>query len=448
MLLEESAMKVLLVNSASLYIKQKPAIPLGLLSIATFLSGKGHTVKICDRAIDNCKIRKVIDCFSPDIVGISAISFRNFDDAIKVSEIAKKSSLPVVWGGSTTSLVPDIVLKTGVVDYVIIGEGELTWLSLLNTLEEKKSLYEVAGLAFIVNGEIIVNQDREFADLSQLPVIDFRFVDPSKYFVRNIGCERMLFMYSSKGCPGQCTFCYSPAFSKCVWRPRPPEHYLEEIKYLVDNYHMDGVTFADDSLCSNREYLHEFCRRIKESGINFVWGCEFRADKCGREDLQLLYNAGCRWMFFGIESGCEQRQMSIKKKINLKKAKETIKHCKEIGIVTTTSCMIGFPDETEEELKLTLRFMHDLNSDLMIASIFGPIPKSEIYEDLIKSNRLSTPQSYSEWKKLKWMDSVGKNFSRIPDLDLKVVSCCVLLKIFNNATESRCLEKKDTGANT
>lgn len=435
-------MKVLLVNAGSLYVKQAPVIPLGLLSIATYLSGCGHTVKLVDRAVESGSFSRCLDAFNPDFVGISAMSFRSFKDAVKLSKAARKRSVPVVWGGSTVSLVPEVVLRTGVVDFVVIGEGEITMQALLTAYGDQTALEDVEGIAFLKNGHTVMTKERELADLSEFPVIDFQYVDPDKYFVKYVGCEKMQFIYSSKGCVGRCAFCYNPTYSRCKWRPRPAEHFLSEIKYLADHYGLDGVTFADDLLSPNREYLREFCQGVRDSGINFVWGCEFRADTCEKEDLQLLYDSGCRWIFFGMESGSPERQKALRKGVDLEKAKLTMRYCREIGIVTSASFMIGMPDETVDELRQTLDYMRNLNADYIIASIFGILPGSEIYRTLVQEKRIAEPQTYQDWLKVKWMDAVGINLSAIPHRDLMVVSGCILLDIFNNQAGSRIWAKR------
>jgi radical SAM superfamily enzyme YgiQ (UPF0313 family) len=214
------------------------------------------------------------------------------------------------------------------------------------------------------------------------------------------------------------------------------------IKYLVENFGLDGVTFADDLLSPNREFLHTFCEGIRDSGIEFVWGCEFRADTCEKEDLQLLYDSGCRWIFFGIESASPERQRLLRKGIDLEKTKRTIRYCEEIGIVSSASFMIGMPDEEPEELMQTLEYMRELNANFIIASIFGILPGSEIYRNFVKEGKLKAPETYKDWLKLKWMDAVGVNFSNIPEKELRVVSSCVLLNIFNNKVESRIWAKR------
>ncbi len=424
--------RVLLINAMSDYIKEKAAIPLGLLSIATYLADRGHVVEIYDRAVEGGNIKKRFDNFSPDIVGISSLGGRSFDDAMKVSKTAKKSQIPVVWGGPIPSLIPDVLLKSGVVDYVIMGEGEITLLELINALAGKTPLTGVDGLTFINNGEIVINKDREFADLANLPIIDFSFVDPEKYFISNMNYKRILFVYASKGCTGQCAYCYSPVYTKCIWRPRPTEYVLSEIKFLADRFNIEGVYFADDLFSPNKQYLFNLCEKLIQSGLGLVWSCDMRADICTKDELDMMYKAGCRWIFFGIESGSAERQKAIKKRINLKKAEEVIDYCNKIGIITTTSFIIGFPDETEEELKQTVSFIKGLNSDVKVAAFFGPIAKSEMYYELVENKRLTPPKTYIEWKKFVWMDKLGINFSNVPSRDLKVISSCFFMSIFKN----------------
>lgn len=428
-------MRILLISAGSYYVMQKSVIPLGLLSIATHLKNNGHSVKIYDRSVEGGRVNKHLDSFHPDVVGISSLTFGSFKDALKLSQEVKKRNIPVIWGGQIPSLVPEIVLKEGCVDCVVMGDGEIAMLELLEVFFCGKPLSDINGIAYIENGEIIINKQRELSDLSLFPVIDWSFVDPSKYFIRNVSCKRTLHIYSSKGCPGQCTYCYSPCFSRGEWRSRPMEYIISEIKYLVENYNLDGIYFADDLISPNKDYLSLFCSSLKASGIYFFWGCNMRADTCTKEELQMMYNSGCRWILFGIESGSEARQKSIKKRLDLDKAKRTVNLCNEIGILTTTSFIVGYPDETVEELKETVRYMLTLNSDVKVTGTYGVIPKSELYDYLIESKRIDAPQSYEEWEKLKWLDKLGKNFSDVPGIDLKVVVNWFFLMIIKTKTD-------------
>lgn len=383
-------MKVLLINASSHYVKHKPSLPLGLLSIATYLKSNGHTVKLIDRSIDGISINKQITIFAPDIVGISAMAVINYRDAIKISKAVKKMNTHVVWGGHLPSLTPELVLKSGAVDYVVVGEGEITMLALINAIVHKTSLHDIDGLAFLENDNPIVNRNRDLANLKDLPIIDFSFVNPKEYFAEHISCKKMLNIYSTKGCLYNCSYCYNPLSCNHIWRARPTEYFLSEIKYLAENFGMDGVFFADDLFSANREYLSRVCNDIAASGIDFVWGCDMRADICSRADLQMMHDSGCRWIYFGIETGSSERQNKINKSLNLSRIKEVFFNCAEIGIVSITSFIIGFPDETEQELKETVDYMQRINSNVKLPYFFGPVPKSDIYNSL----KYSTSNKY------------------------------------------------------
>lgn len=442
-------MKVLLINSAALHAKHKAALPLGLLSIAKYLTDNGHIVKLYDRAVETQSLNKYLSSFIPDFVGISALSVKRFPDAMNISRTIKARNIPVVWGGQIPSAIPELVLKSGVVDYVVVGEGEKTFLELLKAVAEKTPLHNIDGLAFLQGGEPVVNKGRAFHDLAELPVLDFSFVDPEKYFISYINCKRMLHLYASKGCPCKCYYCYNHCFHKHNWRARPPEYFLSEVKYLVENHGMDGVCFVDDLFGPNQEYVKDVCEKIINSNISFVWGCNMRSDTCKKEELQLMYKAGCRWILFGIESGSKERQKVIGKNLNLDKTKEVVNFCKEIGIFVSSTFIIGFPDETEEELKETVKYMLEINTNTKFPNFLGVLPQSELYERMIESGTLEVPQSYMQWEKLKMWDQLGKNISRIPDKDLKVVSACfswadLFIKYPNpdNGKESRVIFKR------
>lgn len=415
-------MKVLLINpKISLDWSRSPTCPLGLLSIASFLIAKGHTVKIFDHMVESENIEQAIKDFNPDIVGLSVISPMASADAVKISKFAKKLNIQVVWGGHITSALPELVFKEGCVDYIVIGEGEVTFSELLDSRKNGTSIYDIDGLAFVDENGVHINKYREFADLSTFPVIDWSLVNPAKYFQYFFGCKKMIYEYFSKGCPGKCTFCNNPTFHRSTHRTRPPEHLIDEIEYLINNCGIDSVNFADEYWHPSKEDRQKFFNLIKERKLNFVWGIQTRLGSLNRDDLQQMYDAGCRWVLFGIESGCGERVLKIKKGTDLSKAKEAFKICREIGITTQSSFIIGFPDETEEELKETVRFGLDLKANLCPFSMLFLYPGSEIYDYAVSNGLYTPPKSLKEWGKIIWLENMNVNLSKVPLKELKVI---------------------------
>lgn len=428
-------MKVLLINTCSKYVKQKAPLPLGLLSIATFLKENGHNVVIFDRAVAGGSIGQYMRSVQPDIVGLSIPGSMSLNDALKLSKKIKQKGVPVVWGGATASLIPELVLKSGLVDYVIMGDGELVFLELVKALENHSSVSEISGLAHIENGALVINEARTLVDLAELPIIDFTFIDPKKYYFQNRNCKKMLHIYSSKGCLGSCTYCYNSGYVQGKWRARPAEHYICELKYLVEHYQIDGVYFVDDLLSNDSEYLRGFCENLIKSDLGIYWSCSMRADLCEKEDLKLMHEAGCRWIMFGIESGTPEGQKIIKKNLDLDKTKELMDYLDEIGIFTTVTFVTGFHYQTEKDLKATVQYMLELNAKVKIAGIYGPFPGSEMYRDLVQNKIIKPFESFQDWIRNANMHTIGNNLSQVPSLELKVIVNYFLFSVFTNKYE-------------
>jgi anaerobic magnesium-protoporphyrin IX monomethyl ester cyclase len=420
--IKEDFLKILLINpKISFDLARTPTCPLGLLSIASYLINKGHSVKIFDNMVESANIKKFIKTYNPDVVGFSVISPMASADAVRISRFVKTLEKPVVWGGHITSALPELVFKEGCVDFIVIGEGEITFSELLDTMENGGAYSDIDGLAFLDKDGVHINKYREFADLSTFPVIDWSLVQPQKYLQYFFGCKRMIYVYFSKGCPGKCTFCNNPTFHRSTHRTRPPEHLIDEIEYLIKNCGIDSVNFADEYWHPVKEDRQRFYDLIKERKLNFVWGIQTRLGSLNREDLQKMYDAGCRWVLFGIESGCGERVVKIKKGTDLSKAKEAFQICREIGITTQSSFIIGFPDETEEELKESVRFGLDLKANLCPFSMLFLYPGSEMYDYAVNNGLYVPPKSLKEWRKVVWLEDLNINLSKVPLIELKVI---------------------------
>lgn len=417
-------MKVLLIlPTINRFLARQPAAstPLGLLAIASYIKAQGHIVKIVDLTVKKENIEKHIKSFEPDVVGLSVMSALAGNSAIKASKAAKKFNKIVVWGGRVASSLPEICLKESCVDFAVIGEGEITFSELLNTIEAGGPFNNIDGLAFTDEDGLHINKDREFADLAAFPVLDWSIINPKKYAQRYFLCEKMMYTYFSKGCPGKCTFCFNPKYHKSVHRKRPPEHVIEEIEYLIKKFGVDGIYFADEFLYPGKEDMQTFFRLIKEKNLNFKWGGQTRLGVYNKDDLQQMYDAGCRWMLFGIESGYEERIKAIKKGINLEKAKETFDNCREIGITTQSSFIIGYPGETEDELKETVKFAFSLQANLLPFNGYFPQPDSELCEENIKNGSFVSPESLKAWSKFEVGEVIEVNLSKVPRRDLQVL---------------------------
>ena len=426
-------LKIMFINPRLPVFMRMPSLPLGLVSIASYLKHYGHEVKIVDRLVEENDIETVINKYKPDIVGITAMSFLGSLDAMKITKTIQDAEIPVVWGGQAATAMPELVLKEAHPDYIILGEGEVTWLDLVNTIETGGDVSDVAGLAFYDGKDIIFTQQRPVADISQFPDIDWELIDVTKYFSSFFNCDRMLYLHASKGCPAQCTFCSNQLFHQGKNRCRDVDQIIRDIDYLYE-HGTNGIYFSDELWMPNRNLRTQLCNMLIERNYDLVWGCQMRLGVLNEEDVELMYKAGCRWILFGIESGNPERIKAIKKNIDLSIAKETVQWCEQKGITVQASFIIGFPDETEDEIRTTLTFAESLGASLMVVSILMPLPNSEIYNDIKNAGKFEFAESI---KKMAYdieqsaSDAIAINLSKVPDIDLKVIHYYYQWKAFS-----------------
>lgn len=418
-----AAINVLLINPETERFSRSVTLPLGLLSIASYLSFHGYSVRLYDRVVEKESLETVAEAFVPDVVGVSLVSYKSIADVCFVSEFFKKQGIPVIWGGPLASELPEVSLKNACVDAISVGEGEQTWLELVQACQRHETDWsQIPGLVIRdPDGNALYTPDRPFLDLGILPETDWSFIDVPKYFQSSYGCKRMLYLYAAKGCPHNCSFCYNKDFHKCRYRKRPMEHVLHEIRFLVETYDMDGIYFADELWCRNVREMHETCDSLKSLGLNFVWGCQTRIGLFGEEDFRYMYDAGCRWIFFGVESGSPRILEQMNKRIAYDKIEQTFADCKAAGIVAIGSFIIGYPGETAQDTKQTIALIERLPTKLINFNYFIAIPGSDIYQRLVDEKR---HPGISDFQTLEVQDPMGTllyNFSELTDREIKVI---------------------------
>ena len=424
-------MNILLVNANGGFRPSTQPASLGLLSIGTYLKERGYHVRVYDRTIEKTSLKKVLLGFQPDAVGVSVSSMRHLEDGIAVSRRLREMGIPVVWGGHMATFASELVLLEGCADYVVMGEGEITFHKLLQAIEKKLETAQIRGLVYLdASGRVYRTPEREHADLADFPVIDWSLIDPRKCFSPHICCSKMTMIYGAKGCPGQCAFCFNKGFHHCKYRKRPNEYVIKEIKELATKYGMDGFEFVDEMFGVDKAELYDFCDRLRALNLNLVWGCATRLGHLTREDLQYMYDSGFRWIFYGVESGSPEMLKRIRKGINLATIDRDFQYCNEIGIYALSGFIVGLPDETEEQLRDSVRLMLRLNADACNITMFNPVPGSELYDYLVETGRLTPLQTLKEGGGPLWTSGMEVNYSNIPMRDLHVIQSFFLWRTF------------------
>lgn len=420
-------MKIMLINPRMPVYLRMPSLPLGLISIASYLKANGHEVRFVERSVKNDNIKAVVKEFEPDVIGISTLSFLSSIDAKKITaKLRKITDAPIVWGGQASSSTPEMILREAHPDYLILGEGELTWLEFVTALADNGDMSKIDGLAYLDKDDNFVrNPVRSVADLTEFPDMDWSFIEPEKYLSSFFNCTRMFYLHASKGCPASCTFCSNKQFHQGLNRCRDPKQVVRDIDYLVTECGANGIYFSDELFVPKRSVREELCNMLIERNYDLVWGCQMRLGVLNEDDIKLMYKAGCRWILFGIESGNEDRIEKIKKNVNIGIAKQTVEWCEKIGITVQASFIIGFPHETPEEMKQTVSFAQSLNASLTVMNILTPLPNSEIFNDMKKEYpQFKFPDTIKKIGKgieQTALDIVPYNFSDIPTRELRVV---------------------------
>ncbi len=425
-------MRVMLFNPSTGYYTRAISNPLGLLCIASFLKREGHQVKLIDRCVSDVSIAKSIKDFKPELIGISIMSGRGLKDSQKISVQARKNNIPVVSGGYFPTMNPEVILDSEIAEVAMCSEGEYTFRDLIEYYNGKLPLSEIKGIVYKENGQIRKTPDREFADLSEFPLIDWSLVDPREYFQRFFHCDKMLYLYSSKGCPGSCTFCSNHFYNRSTFRKRPNEYVIEEIKTLINDYGMDGVYFSGELWCLKKNDAYDFCEKVKENNLKFTWGMLARVGQYNYDDFSRFYEAGCRFVFFGIETGSERLQKYLNKNLNLEKAKQDFRDCSKLGLTSVASFMIGLPGETEDDLKKTISYIKSIDASIALIYPYSPIKNTDIYNELV-AQKCIFPQEITMdiLSKNIDMDNPKYNFSEIPDKELKVIKAYFDWKAFS-----------------
>ncbi|MBQ8016334.1 MAG: B12-binding domain-containing radical SAM protein [Clostridia bacterium] len=415
-------MKILLISPSNSDLVHAVSVPLGLVSIGTYLKNADHDVKILDLCVSHQSVKKLLDSFKPDICGISVRSTKQVSFALDISRTIHKKGIPVVWGGPFCNYAPaEHYFDTGVIDVLSFGEGEITWLELADAFENGKSLDNVKGIAFLRDGRIIQTPEREFMDLNRILPSDWSLVDIPKYFQYLYGANKLLYLYLSKGCPGSCTFCYNSIFHRSSHRRKSLSLFFQELKVLVEDYELDGFYLADEMSFFKKSDLYDLCDALDKTGYNLLWGFQSRIGALDKTDFQRAFDSGCRWVDFGIESGSKRMLSIIKKNVPFEKIKQTFDWCEKIGIVSMANFIVGFPGETVDDLRETVNLAKSIPATQPTFFLYGYNYGSQIGKEIYNSGKYKLPKKLKQYSKIDLFYNRLPNFSEIPTWDKKVI---------------------------
>ena len=390
-------MKILLVNppaGLSYGVLGISRPPLGLAYLASVLRDH-YEVRIVDFNVERQAWSKY-PYKDFDIVGISVDTSR-FLVSLRIAEIAKKQGAIVVMGGPHVSFLDRETLESEAVDYVVRSEGEISFLSLVEFLSNKRGFEEVLGVSYLANGDFRRTPDAPFIeDLDSLP-FPARDLLPLRLYKEKMNGRLMTTLVTSRGCPFNCEFCSSSRFFGVHWRARSAENILEEVELLYEKYNYRALSFVDDNFTLNPGRAIKISEMIIAKGWDVIWAAMSRVDTIVKNPdmVRTMARAGFRWTFIGFESGNQEALDGYGKKALLKDALGAMEVLRENGVEVTGAFILGAPDETRDMMKQTINFAKRLNPRRAQFSILTPYPGSKLYDDV--GHRLLTKDwdSYS-----------------------------------------------------
>lgn len=365
--------------------------PLGLVYLGTVLKEKGFQVKILDADAHNLNheaILAVIKNWTPDLVGISSVTL-TIESALQLAEKIKteKTAIPIVLGGHHISVLPqETIRQSQAVDIGVIGEGEETIIKIIDYLEDKISLNNIPGIIFRQNERITETKKRRLLEnLDALPVPDYSLLNNYTKIYRPAVHRAILkkpcvSVIASRGCIYNCNFCCR-TIDNSTLRVHSVDYVIKLLRNLVKKFQIRSFVLEDELFYIAQEQIKEFCLKINEYKLNLSWACPSHPDIINEQILPHMRQAGCKQIYFGLESGSPKILDILGKNINLKETETKLKLIKQHGIGSAGTFMLGCPGETEDTLQETMKLILNYPLDYIIVYAFQPTPGAKIFKE-------------------------------------------------------------------
>ncbi len=346
-------------------------LPIGMYYIVALLKENHYDVELLNwynMKDKHDEIKKTLQEKKPDVIGFS-IFHANRWGAIDIAKLSK-TILPhtkIVFGGIGATFLWEHLLKNfSEIDYIVLGEGEYTFLNLLKYIDNEKKLETIKGIAFRKDGYPFKTDSAEYIeDVDSLPM-------PSRYFTYQ-------HLVSSRGCPYNCNFCGSPRFWSQKVRFHSPDYFVEQIQLLYEK----GITFfyiSDDTFTIKENRVIEICKRIIKSGLKIHWYAISRVNLINEEMLYWMRKAGCIQVSYGIESGSEKIRRTLNKNIKVDDIKRAFEITSKYGILPRAYFIYGSPNETDDTIQETIDLMYEIKPLASIFYILDIFPGTALYD--------------------------------------------------------------------
>ena len=371
--------------------------PIGLMYVAAALEKEGFEVQMLDNYLMKksiIEIKQLVVKLNPEIVGItcgSATYPRCVETAKAIKEVLPNCKIVV--GGWHASYMPDSLLTNQEIDYVVMGEGERATSELARCIVSgnEQAVTAIAGVAYRHNGNTFKNQPKFIENMDEIPY-PARHLLPLELYDRTIeflSAKPADVMSISRGCVFNCGFCETRKLWGNMCRGFSPKRVLGEIQDLQSRYGTKGIYFINDNFTLRKKETTELCNLMLENKLDLEWVCDTRVDLVNQEMLALMSKAGCKTIWFGVESSSSKVLQRIGRNTNPEQVEKAFKLSQKNGIKVACSFMLGLPDETLEDMEASLKFAKKLNPDWCQFNIFIAYPDSKLYQEMLDTKNYS-----------------------------------------------------------
>lgn len=370
--------------------------PLGTLSVAASLKQAGHAVAFLNGAfLSNVQILQAVKNDPPDFIGLYATTF----GWPKAKEAAReiKTILPHVFiavgGPYPIALQEQCLQDCAWIDAVVIGEGEITAVALVERLAACESLEDVKGIAYRAGDNILKNEPQPLIEnLDTLPFPARELLGETDHYIPAPATYKrkpVAVIMTSRGCNRKCIYCFQIDKSrKSGIRYRSVDNVLAEIELCLSRGYRE-IKFIDETLAGDYDRAMLLAREIKARKLDFTWFASACVNQVDKPLLEAFKDAGCWAILMGAESGVQKNLNTIRKGITLDQIRKAVRAAQEVGIKVFTPFLFGIPGQTYEDGLETIRFACELNPDVANFHSLTPFPGTELYDNLEKYGTVS-----------------------------------------------------------
>jgi radical SAM superfamily enzyme YgiQ (UPF0313 family) len=354
----------------------KPYAPLGILYLCSHLRSRGFDVEVFDTTFSSKEeLFRHLWTEKPSVVGVYA-NLMTRSNVVEILTVARLAGWTTVVGGPEPGAYSREYLEAGA-RFVISGEGELTMEELLLSLRSgEQDFSKIAGLSFFDSGgNLCQNPPRgQIQNLDLQPWPARTAIDLHRYvetWRTHHGSGSVNFI-TARGCPFRCNWCSHQVYGQSH-RRRDPVKVVEEVEWLLGEYHPDMVWVSDDVFTINHPWLRTYAGEMRRRGIRVPFECISRADRLSPEMMDLLAELGCFRMWIGSESGSQRILDAMDRGVKIEQVHKAVEMCRERGIQSGMFLMWGYEGEEMEDIEATIQHVSTSKPDIFFTTVSYPI---------------------------------------------------------------------------